>query len=125
MADTVAYLLDYVKIGVLVTVFIVGLLQTVFSQRGFIGMDGISPSLRLKLSAIMLLVSALGIFWAVVNQGDRFITIGVPIISMLALTHLLKAWAADNAKNTNSIGIAAAAGASNAAGVSDEHTAYS
>ncbi len=81
--------------GVLVTVFVVGCALTVFSQRGFIGTDGLTKRSRWKYSGLLLTVSAATILWASTFTGGDLLAVAVPMVGMFGLRRYLIARALD------------------------------
>lgn len=86
--------------GVLVTVFAVGCALTIFSQRGFIGTDGLPERSRWRYSGLLLSVSAATILWAFAYTGGDLVAVAIPMVGMFGLRRYLIARALD----TNQIG---------------------
>jgi hypothetical protein len=75
--------------GVLVTVFLVGCALTVFSRRGFIGIEGLPASRRWTYSFILLAASIAAIAWSFAFSGTAFVAIAIPMIALFGLRRLL------------------------------------
>lgn len=86
LSDT---LVAYSYRGVLVTVFLVGCALTLFSPRGFVGVDNLRRIDRLKHSTILLAASALAILWGFTFNGSTAIAVAAPLIGLFSLRRFL------------------------------------
>lgn len=90
--------------GVLVTVFVVGVLLTCFSKRRFIGID-LPQSNWIKQSLFLLAATGIAIVWSFANSGDALLSVVLPLIVLFGLRRLLVARAYDRNGTATSIGL--------------------
>lgn len=74
-------LVPYSYGAVLLTVTLVGVLLTVFSRSGFVGVSDLTARLGLRLSVVMIAVSATGTVWAL-SAPDKAL---LPVVATLTL----------------------------------------
>ncbi|KZM47599.1 hypothetical protein [Labrenzia sp. OB1] len=80
--ETIADFLSVNAYGsVLLTVLFAGVVQTVFSKSGFVGIADMPAHLQRRYSFLMLFISALGAAWALSDPGTGF----VPVLATLTL----------------------------------------
>jgi hypothetical protein len=94
--------------GVLITVLLVGCGLTLFSPRGFIGIDNLSRTDCWKNSGILLAASAVAIAWAFNYTGGTLLAVAAPMIGLFGLRRFLVARTLDG---SNQIGGIVALGA--------------
>jgi len=96
--------------GVLVTVLLVGCALTVFSRRGFIGVEGLPDPTRWTYSSVLLAASIATVVWSFTYTGGPLLAIAVPIMALFGLRRLLIArWLDDGSNRIDGV-IAAGAG---------------
>ncbi|TCL69698.1 hypothetical protein [Rhizobium sp. BK251] len=81
--------------GVLVTVFLAGCGLSFFSERGFVGIGGLSMTSRWRYSGVLLAVSAVAVIWALSFTGGDFLAVAAPMVAMFGLRRFLIARALD------------------------------
>ncbi|MES0880625.1 hypothetical protein [Roseibium sp. SCP14] len=74
-------LITYSHGGVLVTVLLAGVLQTLFANGGFAGLPEMPRSQQRRYSLLMLAITALGAGWVVANPVNSL----VPVVATLTL----------------------------------------
>lgn len=89
--DLGALLADHSQKGVLVTVFLVGVAQTLFSSAGFVGSRDLPQAQKRNYSLLLLAVSLAGIFWAFGIENGVFVAVFVPLTVMFGLRRFLLA----------------------------------
>jgi hypothetical protein len=75
--------------GVLVTVFLVGCALTLFSRRGFIGIEGLPDPRRWAYSLVLLAASIAAIAWSFTSRGGVLVAIAIPLMVLFGLRRLL------------------------------------
>ena len=80
---------------ILVIVLAVGLVMTLFSPRGFIASDQLSPGSRRSGSLILLAATAVAIPWSFFHAGQTIVSIVIPLTALFALRRFLIARALD------------------------------
>ncbi|WP_416409766.1 hypothetical protein [Agrobacterium rosae] len=75
--------------GVLITILLVGIALTIFSQEGFIGLEGLSKSAVRNNSTILLIATVVAIAWAFTYSGTPLFGIVLPIIGLFILRRFL------------------------------------
>ena len=111
-------LIAHTQVGVLLAVFVVGCYLTAFASDGFIGVNCDSPSLTRRLSIYLLLVSAAAVAWSLAFEGNRFMAIAVPLVTLFGLRQFLVAGLRDRGLDTDTLGAAALAAPAAALGAS-------
>lgn len=74
--------------GVLVTIFVVGLVLTLSSRQGFVGTEG-SPSIVRRQSFVLLIATLSAIGWAFAWGGDAIVGVALPIIGLFVLRRVV------------------------------------
>ena len=77
--------------AVLVTIFLVGCTLTVFSRRGFIGIEGLPDPRRLTYSLVLLAASIAAIAWTFTYKGVPVVAIAIPLMALFGVRRLLVA----------------------------------
>lgn len=80
-----------VQIGVLLTVFASGLIQTLVRKGGFLGLPDAAPDRIRRNSALLLAISAAGILWSAQLGSDRLIGIALPLAFLFGTRQYLLA----------------------------------
>jgi hypothetical protein len=89
--DLGALLADHGHRGVLVTVFLVGIGQTLFTSAGLIGSQDLPLLQKRTYSLSLLAVSLAGILWAFGIQNSGFMAVFVPLTVLFGLRRFLLA----------------------------------
>lgn len=109
------FFIEHANKGVLVSVFVVGAMQTYFRKSGFIGSLELPKPQRLSYSLLLLLMSFFGMVWALSIEAGSLVTVVMPL-TVLALLRgfLLARWQDRNNVQTGLIyaGAPAASGGS-------------
>lgn len=82
--------------GVLLTVCIVGLLQTVFLKGGFVGHLDLPQKIQTKYSCYLLAVGFIGLSWAFSTETGALLGVLLPLTAMIGLRNFLLARWQDN-----------------------------
>ncbi|MCV0424322.1 MAG: hypothetical protein K5905_02515 [Roseibium sp.] len=86
-------LVAYSHGGVLLTVLMTGLLLSSFSKGGFAGLPDMPRGQQGRISALMLIVSALGAIWALATPQDSLIPVVVTLMLLIGgRRYLLARW---------------------------------
>ncbi|QDG76531.1 hypothetical protein [Labrenzia sp. PHM005] len=92
--------------GVLVTVLIVGIGQTLFSARRFSALEDVSDTVQLRYSLVFLGACALGAGWALTTTGSSF----VPVVATLTVLFVGRNFLQARLSDKNGSGAAAVTG---------------
>ncbi len=91
-----SFLANHAHKGVLLTVFFVGVLQTVFLAGGFIGRLDLPHKIQTKYSCYMLVAGFIGLIWAFGSETGAFLGVLLPLTAMIGLRNFLLARWHDN-----------------------------
>jgi hypothetical protein len=93
--------------SVLITIFFVGCALTVFSKRGFIGIDELPSGRRWAYSLALLAASVTTIAWSLTYKGPPLIALAIPIMVLVGLRRLLIArWLDRNGRSGGLLAVA-------------------
>ena len=96
-----AFMVAHVQVGVLASVFVVGSFLAIFSEKGFVGVKCEPPSRTLRPSLLLLVASAAAVAWSATYQGNRVMTIVLPLAVLFGLREFLIAGLKDRDQDTN------------------------
>ncbi|WP_428698294.1 hypothetical protein [Stappia sp.] len=105
-SETGETLTRYSYQGVLITIFLVGLMLTFVSREGFVGHERLSKSSVRKYSVLLLLATLAAIAWSFIYSNGALLGVALPIIALFALRRLLIARSFDS----NNSGVVAVSG---------------
>ncbi|MBN9669751.1 hypothetical protein [Roseibium aggregatum] len=91
-----SFLASHAHKGVLLTVCIVGVLETMFMAGGFVGAPDLPKKTITKYSRMMLVVGLTGVCWAFGTEASAFIAVLVSLTAMIGLRNFLLARWQDN-----------------------------
>ncbi len=107
--DLARTLVGVAEAGVLISITAVGLILTLFSPRGFIGVDGLPAALQRAYSLVLVSASAAMIFWSFANLGNTLVSIGLPLMVLFGLRRFYVARGRDRSNPDDKAGLVAAA----------------
>lgn len=82
-------LIRYSHQGVLVTILLIGVMLTMLSRQGFIGLEDLSrPTVR-RYSAVLLAACLAATVWALTYAGGALIGTTLPVVGLFGLRRLL------------------------------------
>lgn len=82
-------------VGVLVTIFVVGLMLSLISRDGFVGQQGLSVSMVRRNSAVLLAGCLAAIAWSFLQGDNTLLGVALPVVLLFALRRLLIARSLD------------------------------
>ena len=75
--------------AVMACVFVVGLVLTFATERGFVGEPKLDPPRTRQFSLILLGIAAFGFVWSIAIGGDGFAAIGLPMFVLFGTQRFL------------------------------------
>lgn len=89
------FLISHIQVGVMLSVFFVGISFTFFLPCGFLGINGLTNRQNRKLSSLMLAINAGAVIWTIVFEGEQLLAIGIPLAVLFGVRQFLLARVAD------------------------------
>jgi len=108
--DAAALLAIHGHGAVLLTVTVVGILLTLFTRAGFVGMSELSVTTGRRLSLLMIAVSAVGAAWALLTPENSLLTVIATLSVLIAGRRFLLARALDKSGTAPILASVAAGG---------------
>ncbi|WP_170409422.1 hypothetical protein [Ruegeria atlantica] len=93
--DTATVLTGNIATLVLMSVFVTGVILTVFRPNGFLNYQTSGTKQKYAHSAVLLLVCALGIVWSRLAGDNYLVSLGVPLMVLFGMHQLLRAGTTD------------------------------
>ena len=112
------FLIAHTQVGVLLSVFGVGSLLTLFTEKKFIGGKCNPASVAWRLSLYMLIASAGAVIWSMAYEGNRIMAIALPLACLFGLRQFLVAGLKDRGSDPDLL----ASGAIASTGFGSENT---
>ncbi len=107
----------YAHAGVLLTVFVVGIIQTVATNRGFSNLADVSKRAQRRYSTIMLGLCGAGVIWAMSVPESSFVPVVVTLTVLIVGRNFLQARLSD--KNGTTAGLVVSGMADTQGGASE------
>lgn len=80
---------NFMQTTLLIWLLIIGIMTTIFSKKGFAGIEHTSQSKVIKYSLILIFVTSLAIVWSLYFKNNFLFSIVIPFASVVLLRKLL------------------------------------
>ena len=94
-AELARWCLAYAGTGAVATVLATGVVLTLASRRGFIGLEDGPQPVRQRYSVLLLALTAGAVVWSALQSGDHWMSIVLPLVAIFAARRFLLAHLSD------------------------------